>query len=359
MRPTHLFRLLTGTLVAAALVWPAASMSAGAPTRLRAPVLADLAGAHQRVRDRVIWTADRAPQGVGRAGFWGGKTATSTGESVNVFFSDTYPVDTILQQRWVEFFASLVHGSELGSLTVYIEPLAELQGSCRSAEVDGCYFPRLQTLYIPAEDTPDGATSVQIATHEYGHHIATNRLNTPWFAGDTGTKRWASYMNVCARTQEGTAFPGDEGLNYTQNPGEAFAETYRILNEQRAGATLFSWPIVDDSWFPDQTALDLLAKDVTEPWTAPVATTTSGTFRKKGPKVRTFSLSTPLDGTLNLSIRSPRGGKYQLMLLDKAGQKVLAHGSKINYTICGSETLTVRVTKVGAAGKYTVQALEP
>ena len=54
---------------------------------------------------------------------------------------------------------------------------------------------------------------------------------------DYGTKRWASYENVCARKiAAGVLFPGAEDVApYMLNPGEAFAETYRVLNEQKLG----------------------------------------------------------------------------------------------------------------------------
>ncbi len=100
-------------------------------------------------------------------------------------------------------------------------------------------------------------------THEYGHHIAASRDNDPWPAVEWGTKRWASYLNVCRRSQAGQLFPGDEGDRYALNPGEAYAEDYRVLNERREGLPESAWTIVDQSLYPDQTALDLLAQDVT------------------------------------------------------------------------------------------------
>ena len=52
------------------------------------------------------------------------------------------------------------------------------------------------------------------------------------------------------------------------NPGEAFAETYRVLNEQKLGLPQESWTIVSTALAPDPTALSLLEQDVTTPWTA-------------------------------------------------------------------------------------------
>src|SRR5919201_2056625 len=66
--------------------------------------------------------------------------------------------------------------------------------------------------------------------HEYGHHIASNRVNSPWTALDSGAKRWATYEHVCQGTRQGRLFPGDEDYHYWDNPGEGFAESNAHLN---------------------------------------------------------------------------------------------------------------------------------
>jgi hypothetical protein len=50
-----------------------------------------------------------------------------------------------------------------------------------------------------------------------------------------GRKRWASAASVCSRVSRKQAYPGDEGTNYSLNPGEAWAEVYRLLDERKAG----------------------------------------------------------------------------------------------------------------------------
>src|SRR5438034_7045369 len=89
----------------------------------------------------------------------------------------------------------------------------------------------------PGVELPDGTSKETVLVHELGHNVAANRDNAPWSAVDWGTKRWATYMNVCARHDAGTAFPGDEADHYLLNPGEAFAETYRLLNFQLLSLT--------------------------------------------------------------------------------------------------------------------------
>ena len=37
------------------------------------------------------------------------------------------------------------------------------------------------------------------------------------------------------------AFPGNEGANYSLNPGEAFAESYRVLVETNGTAVGYDW----------------------------------------------------------------------------------------------------------------------
>ena len=84
------------------------------------------------------------------------------------------------------------------------------------------------------------------------------------------------------------------------NPGEAFAETYRVLNEQKSGATVEAWNIVSTLLYPDATALALLEQDVTQPW-APSAATRLSVTLTKSLKTKSFVISTPYDGTLSLA----------------------------------------------------------
>ena len=65
---------------------------------------------------------------------------------------------------------------------------------------------------------------------------------------------------VVQRSGSGLRRADDEktGEHYRLNPGEAFAETYRVLNEQKLGLPQEQWNIVTTSLFPDATALSLL-----------------------------------------------------------------------------------------------------
>ena len=232
---------------------------------------------------------------------WGGTypTGDQYGSSVKIQVSDSYPVDQALPQDWATFLGTLVHGPELAKLTLSLRTPDEVSKEC-GAQALACYDPDVQTIYATPEDQLDEPPAKEVVTHEYGHHIAANQLDSPWIAEDWGTKRWASYENICQKTESGLASPGDEGRFYAQNPGEALAEAYRVLNLTKQGATTIGWDIVDQSFYPDATALQLLEQDITSPWTGNTISHLQGSFGNG--VVRTFTVKTTLDGTFVASL---------------------------------------------------------
>jgi hypothetical protein len=296
-----------------------------------------------------------------RAASWWGRTyTTSTGEAVTVSVSDSYPEDDTIGQGWGEFFAGLIHGSELQLLHVYVATPEEVQSECGSPYALGCYSSN--ELVVIGEPTR-GVDPKAVATHEYGHHVAFNRLNLPWRAVEWGTKRWASYANVCARTVAGSAFPGDEGVHYSQNPGEAFAETYRLLNESKAGATAFTWPIADSTFYPDAAALQAVEQDVLEPWTTPTSRSLRVRFAK-GTRAWTLRLATPVDGQLDVKVTLPAGALDDVSVVGDG--HVLAQGlwsglheKRLSYLICGRRSLLLRVARKGAPQSFAVRVTQP
>ena len=292
-----------------------------------------------------------------RASAWqGGSFTTSSGESVRVLVSVGYPDGATIGQRWAEHFASLLHGSELGSMTAYVVTPDEVDEFCGPRAL-GCYT---GGEFVFTNEDARGVTAEAVATHEYGHHVAASRLNTPWPAIDTGPKRWASAANVCLRAREGTAFPGNEDSNYDLNPGEAFAEVYRVLNELRAGATTFSWSLVSSSFHPSQLALDSAEQDVIAPWSA--ADTREVRARFKGSKVWRTVVSTPLDGNLVVSLKFPRGARHDLTVFGADGRTILGRGlwagaaeKRLAATLCGQRSIVVRVTRKGPPGPFGIR----
>jgi hypothetical protein len=288
---------------------------------------------------------------------WGGTypTGDTLGTSIKIDVSDAIPVDDTLPQSWATFFGTLVHGPELASLQLVLAPIEEVERMCGYGSL-ACYDPASSTIEASPDDQPDSLPARQIITHEYGHHIAHNRTDAPWSADDWGTKRWASYMGICSDVAAGWAVPGDEGIDYSLNPGEAFAEAYRVLNVRAEGVLPVAWDVVDRRFFPNATALALLQEDVLDPWTGPTTTHVHGVF--DGGSVRTIPVKTTLDGRFVARLHAPTGAGMQLALY--SGTKLLGTSrSAIVFRICGERTLTLRVVRGRGGGAFTVDITKP
>jgi hypothetical protein len=279
---------------------------------------------------------------------------------LTVFVSDAYGADQV--QRWADFFSALPHGSELRDLTAYVAPIDEVGWMC-GPDALGCYGGnRLVTI-----GDPIGSVSAEeVATHEYGHHVAGNRGNAPWLAVDWGTKRWASYQNICARAKAGSVYPGDEGSWYRLNPGEAFAEAYRVMVDTKRGASVFTWSLVDSSFLPDASALRAVEDDVMKPWSGPSSTRLVARFRTSGPKVWTRKVATPLDGIFSLAVRLPQGGLYDVTAVAADGKTVVARAlwagtaeKAATFQVCGERLLAIRVVRRGAPGRFSIAMTRP
>ena len=287
----------------------------------------------------------------------GGPITTSTGETVTVFVSPSLS-SSVTPQSWAEFIAHLTHGPEISKLTAYFGTPDEVQDLC-GAQALGCYGEN--QLVALAQPSIDGVTPEEVVRHEYGHHIAYNRANPPWIAGDWGPKYWASTLGICQQVSRGSAFPGDEGVHYDQNPGEAWAETYRLLDERRNGILAATWKIVSPSFFPTEAAYASAERDVLQPWTAAHANTYRRRFTKTGRKVWLISVQTPLDGNLSVSATLPKGGLDDVALLSSNGKTVLKHAvfvlartKQLTTIVCGQRSLYVRVTARGTPGRVAV-----
>jgi hypothetical protein len=323
--------------------------AAGSTTRaLDRPSGAEVGAAVVPIRDALLHSA------VDPNGFWGGVYTTDTNEHVTLYSSNAYARDDAANQRWADFVASLVHGAEIARVTIYLAPPAQVAATCGGADILGCY--EASRIVAPGEDTAD-VSAESVLAHEYGHTVAANRSNAPWPALAWGTKRWSSYEQVCRRARARELFPGAEGpLLYQFNPGEAFAETYRLLNERLAGRTETPWRVVDPSLRPDARALALVEQDVREPWIAARRLTVNGRFAPGGPSVRGFTIRTPLDGVLTATVQSTPSVRIDL----SSGKKVLARGkASLATTVCGPRTLRLRVKRTAGTGPFTVSLALP
>lgn len=282
------------------------------------------------------------------AAAWGGSYTASTGEVVRITVSDAYAVDETEAQHWADFLASLPHGSELLEVSVYFAPFRELRRLCGSQAL-ACYSPREELIVAPGEDIANGPSREAVVAHEYGHHVAANRANAPWKAIEYGTKRWASYVGVCARVAS-----GELGRSYVTDPGEMFAESYRVLAEQRLGRPVAAWQVVNADLHPDATALRLLEQDVVSRWTANTVTTL------KGSTTRSYRLTTPLDGRMSVTLRAPRTGVFQLSIAG-VGTRRVNGGARVSLSagVCGSRQATVSVKRLEGKGVYTLTISKP
>ena len=296
--------------------------------------------------------------------YWGGTFTASTGEHVTIRVSDSYPQDPVLPQHWADFLASLLHGPELQTVVVYLAPLREVQSICGRSAL-ACYNPAQSLLVAPAENVAADISAESIVMHEYGHHVAASRSDAPWAAIDYGTKRWASYVQVCARSRAGQLFPGaEDGVNYRLNPGEAFAETYRVLNERRLGVPESPWDVVSDSLIPDDTALSLVTQDVTSPWTGNAVSSSTEALTRSARSL-TVTVATPLDGTLRVTLRGVKNARATLDLYSGSGSRVShavvsgAASKSVSTTICGTRSYSARLTLQRGSGRFRLTVSKP
>ncbi|HSC91382.1 MAG TPA: hypothetical protein VLB86_07000 [Gaiellaceae bacterium] len=298
---------------------------------------------------------------------WGGVYTTSRGETVRISVSDTYVPDEAAAQSWAEFIGGLAHGPELGDLSVMVAPLEEIRVLCGNSMSLGCYDPTVETFYSMGTDDPvSGVSAEAVARHEYGHHLALNRDNAPFPAYLYGPKFWASAERICYRTHvEKTIHPGDEDEFYDLNPAEGFAESYRVFNERAAAAPETQWSAVDESFYPDDAALEAIRRDVFTPWTKATGhRQLGGRFAKGGRRLVGYRVTTPLDGRLVVRASSAKvalqlglfeRGKARPFAVSRVGRSV----SIPNTVVCGDGGFDVGVLRVSGYGRYAVRVSFP
>jgi hypothetical protein len=247
---------------------------------------------------------------------------------------------------------------------LYLAPLSEVQRFC-GQDALSCYSPVSHQLVAPGDDPSSDISSEAVVTHEYGHHVAASRSDAPWRAVEYGTKRWATYEQVCTRTRAGQLFPGAEDAeHYRLNPGEAFAETYRVLNQRRLGVPETEWDIVTRSLYPDDSALALVQQDVVSPWTGSASSTASATLTRRA-RVKTITVTTPLDGALRVTARAARNERARVQILSSsgaapAGTVVTGSASRsTSGTVCGARSVRVRVTLTRGSGRVALTVTRP
>jgi hypothetical protein len=288
---------------------------------------------------------------------------TKDGGTVQAAISDNYgnQLDTHIVQSYVDFLDSLDHGAELHTLRIFIAPPEEVLSECGGQEGTlACYDSRTKMMFVPGAEPDTGASGVTlsyIVAHEYGHHIAASRSNTPFSAFAVGPKYWASYEMVCDRSLKGLLAPGNEAQFYRSNPGEAWAETYAQLKYPEV-----SWQY-DPILKPDAAAFDAARRDVLTPWTAPTTKVFTGTFGKRGSNTKRFGFDLTLDGSISFRLKGPRTSNYNLVLSSNGRSQGRTSRSdsrdSVSYEAAcrqdATERVTVAVKRVKGSGPFTVR----
>ena len=328
---------------------------------MKSPQLDAIARAGEPITDSLISPPTTRALLAAPDGYWGGTYRASTGENVTVFASNSYPVDDTLGQRWADFLASLLHGSELSTVTVLLSTPDEISNIC-GQDALACYSARGALLYAPGEDPSSSLSAEAVIAHEYGHHVAANRSDSPWDALDWGPKRWSSSMQVCVGAKQGRLYPGAEDpVRYEENPGEGWAETYRVLNQRRLGLPESPWEIVSDALYPTPAALTAAEEDVTAPWTTSTSAARKGAVTRSS-RTRTFTYATPLDGTLKLTLRTSADLRVAVDLFASSTRVAHVTGSGTlsrSTTVCGARTYRIRVTELKGRGSFQLVVSKP
>ena len=251
--------------------------------------------------------------------------------------------DAVEPQRIASFVGTLIHGPEIDLLSIQLDTAFQMEFDCGYG-AQACYYPSENKIVIGGSDASAyGGTGREfVLAHEYGHHVANHRYSPAPFpaAIDWGPPRWASLERVCQARRRGLLFPGDGGLHYDANPGEAFAEAFARYRFPK------SPPRWEWSRFlkPDAAAFRAIRDDTLHPWLG----RTSFRLQGRAPARRTGgaveALRTPLDGTVSLRPSDPLR-RYQLSLLSATGQLLntsrqgLSLRRQLNFTVCGQSRL--------------------
>ncbi len=266
-------------------------------------------------------------------------------------------------QQIANTLGTFIHGSEMDLLTVQLDTPSQIEFDCGYG-AQACYYGADNKIVLGgnAGPTPDGASREFVLAHEYGHHVARHRESPPPFpaAIDWGTARWSSYENVCQRSRAGALFPGNEGLRYFRDPGEAFAESFAHLRFPESGVP-WRWL---RSLEPDAGAFGAIREDTLDPWLGRTPLKMRGHVppRRKGAAARSFG--TPIDGTV--SLHPAEGSNFDLDLLNPLGRllRTSRHGlsfrHRLNFTVCGQSRLRVAIRSSGrAGGAFKLQIQRP
>jgi hypothetical protein len=282
-------------------------------------------------------------------------------------------------QRVLGTLGATVHGPEINNLKVHIADQNNLYELC-GQNATACYFPSSQTMVVSGSPTNPNNQMPQgmVIAHEYGHHIEANRSFPGWYASNLGARHWATYEHVCEGVAAGRLFPGDEGLHYWENPGEAFAQAYATM--LYPNAVPWWWSFAE----PDQGALDAIRTDVADTSQGTPATW-SAKLGPRSPSAAT-TISAALDGPITVTLRQTRSARFSMQLLTPSGT-VVSRGqtqlrwagkkrkgkrgkkgkksskapvNELSYQACGGpRTFQLQISRLAGKGAFTARIVRP
>ena len=112
---------------------------------------------------------------------------------------------------WADFMTSLVHGTELQTVAIHLPPLTEVQ-SLTAPWTRSPATARSMRRSTRPRTTPRSTRARRAPHPRVRPPHAASRANPPFDSEDYGTKRWASYENVCSRDAGGRSLPRRRGL---------------------------------------------------------------------------------------------------------------------------------------------------
>lgn len=325
----------------------------------------------------VLSTPRRALRAIRATAWNGGTYSTPNGQRVTLYLHGLYRFESSELQNQANWLATyLYYASELPRATFFIVPPGLVAFYCE-AEAYGCYEPSSGSLILPGENLADGTHWMSVLAHEYGHHVAWSRSNPPWIAGLWGPKRWASYVQVCARVANGSAIPGGQGGLYWSDPGEVFAETYARAVNRNGNWQANWWPVwswhYDPTFAPSGGAIAAAQQDAQSPYAPSLADQWTGKLSRQKVRVKrngrwrleargrvlpkSADYVTELDGVFHAALEYSPGAN--LLVLDAESGRLLAPpGPVSSFTICGQRNVRLRVVS-SRPGAFSVTITRP
>jgi hypothetical protein len=344
---------------AAALVALVAALAFAAPAGAAAPREVQAAAfaiptPTAPVRDLVIEHPNRAAVRARASGPLGRYPVNDgAGGSIEVVNHCVPVICDATPEEVAAFLGTVAHRDEINLLTVLLVPPAEVAAQCGSAAAQACYYPSLNQMVINGDKSPasDGASWEFVISHEYGHHLANHRDNSPFDspAIDWGPKNWASYARVCEGVRANRYFPGDEGDHYFQNPGEAFAESF-AHNRFPSDPVPWAWP---DFPVPEAGAYVAIQRDAVTPWAGASIDKRKGHFpKRRRPRRKSKHFATPRDGDLKITLAGPDRADLSLKLFASDGRLLgrsdgVGSKEQVSYRICGERAVDAVVRRHG------------